>query len=96
MATMSELRLNNMKIEVSSPELPIPIRLIFPTSVLRSRWIWNLALKYTENRQKNTVMSYRNIISDSAFVLEDYVRHYGHFNLVEVEEKDGTKVIIRV
>ena len=53
-------------------------------------------MKYNENRQKNTVMSYRNIISDSAFVLEDYVRHYGHFNLVEVEEKDGTKVIIRV
>ena len=93
---MSELRLSNMKIEVSTPELPIPIKLIFPTSVLRSRWIWKLALKYTDDRQKDTVMSYSSIISHSAFALEEYVRKFGHFNLVEVEEKDGTKVIIRV
>lgn len=96
MVTMSELRLNSMKIEVSSPELPIPIRLMFPTSVLRSGWIWRLALKYTEKRQKETVIGYRNIIADSTAVLEEFVRMNGHFNLVEVEEKDGTRVIIRV
>ena len=38
-----------------------------------------------------TVCGYLNIGS-----LEEYVRNYGHFNLVEVEEKDGTKVIIRI
>jgi hypothetical protein len=85
-----------MRIEVSTPELPIPVKLIFPTSVLRSRWIWRLALKYTDNQQKETVMNYRNIISESASVLEEYVRKFGHFNLVEVEEKDGTKVLIRI
>ncbi|MBR2701957.1 MAG: hypothetical protein IKD99_03290 [Erysipelotrichaceae bacterium] len=85
-----------MRIEVSTPELPIPVKLIFPTSVLRSRWIWRLALKYTDNRQKETVMNYRNMISESTSVLEEYVRKFGHFNLVEVEEKDGTKVLIRI
>ena len=34
--------------------------------------------------------------SGQLFALEEYVRKFGHFNLVEVEEKDGTKVIIRV
>ena len=85
-----------MKIEVSTPELPIPIKLIFPTAALRSRWLWQIAFKYTESRQKQTVMNYQNLITDSIDSLEEYVRNYGHFNLVEVEEKDGTKVIIRI
>ena len=41
-------------------------------------------------------MNYQNLITDSIGSLEEYVRNYGHFNLVEVEEKDGTKVIIRI
>lgn len=93
---MSELRLSNMRIEVSTPELPFPIKLVFPLGVLRSGWIWRLALKYTEHSQKQTVMSYRDMIMNSTDVLDDYVRENGHFNLVEVEEKDGTRVLIRV
>ncbi len=85
-----------MRIEVSTPELHFPIKLIFPTAALRSRWLWRIALKYTESRQKDTVMYYRDLITESVSHLEEFVRNYGHFNLVEIEERDGTRVIIRI
>ena len=85
-----------MKIEVTTPELPLPIILVFPTGFLKSRWLWNLALKYTEPGQKQTVMNYRTVIAESAGALEAYARKNGHFNLVEVAEADGTRVIIRI
>ena len=85
-----------MKIEVTTPELPIPIKLTFPLGALRSRWIWRIALKYTEPRQRNTVAEYRDLITENVSVLEDFIRKNGHFNLLEVEEADGTRVVIQV
>ena len=39
---------------------------------------------------------YSGMIAESVDVLEKYVRNNGHFNLVEVEAKDGTRVVIRI
>ena len=85
-----------MKILVTTPELRFPIKLIFPIGVLRSRWIWRIALKYTDDDQKQDIMIYSGMIAESVDVLEKYVRINGHFNLVEVEAKDGTRVVIRI
>ncbi len=85
-----------MKILVTTPELRFPIRMTFPIGVLRSRWIWRIALKYTDDDQKQDIMMYRSMIADSVDVLQEYVRNNGHFNLVEVEERDGTRVVIRI
>ena len=85
-----------MKILVTTPELRFPIKLVFPIGVLRSRWIWRGALKYRKDDQKQDIMMYSGMIAESVDVLEEYVRMNGHFNLVEVEAKDGTRVVIRI
>ena len=85
-----------MIVRVETPELRIPIVLSVPLTFLKSRWIWRMVTRYAEEDTKQKLLPLRNPAEELINALQDYQKKYGHFNLVEVEEKDGTRVLIRI
>ena len=84
-----------MKIVVISPEMKHPIRLLFPTSFLKSRLMWKLIA----NKTKDLSIDYKQARLISQLVYRDlrkYIRRNGHFDVVNITSTSGEKVIIRV
>ena len=79
------------------------IRLAFPNSFLKSR----LAVKIIRSGIESNAQKGKTPIISSEYVTRDLLKtfykclkqiieQHGHFNLVEVDASDGTKVIIRI
>ena len=72
-----------------------------PTSVLKSRFVFNIIKSALKNNAKNANKAFempitRKTVLELYKLLKQCITDNGHFNLVEVESHDGEKVLIRV
>lgn len=84
-----------MKIVVISPDMKHPIRLLFPTSFLKSRLMWKLIA----NKTKESSIDYKQVRLISHLIYRDlrkFVKRNGHFDVVNVTSTSGEQVTIRV
>ena len=79
-----------MRIKVINKEDKVKINLVLPNSVIKSKIISSSIQKYVGDNIPKDVM--KKIYQ----VIKEYIKENGHFNLVEVDSKDGTYVKIRV
>lgn len=79
-----------MRIKVISSEDKVRVNLLVPTSLIKSPIVINSIKKYSgiEIDPKIFKNMYR--------VLKEYIKENGHFNLVEVNSKEGDYIKIRV
>ena len=77
-----------MRIKVINKEEKIKINLVLPNSVIKSKIISSSIQKYVGDNISKDVM--KKIYQ----VIKEYIKENGHFNLVEVDSKDGTFVKI--
>lgn len=84
-----------MKILVISHDLKRPIRLVFPTSLIKRKFVWNMILKHQKNIDFDYKLAYETI-KKAYKPLRRFIKVNGHFNLVEVIDKSGEIVRIRV
>lgn len=83
-----------MKIYVKSNDTKHPIKLFFPNSILKSKFIYNMMTKGdVDEATKEKLLKIRKVLYKE---LSAFIRTHGHFTLVEVDAKDGTKVRIKV
>ena len=86
-----------MKIVVKAAELSKPITVWIPLGLAKSEYLWNLAIKHTDLRNRKYLIACRDLIPLCSDILRQVARENGgHFDLVEVERADGTKVTIQV
>ena len=79
-----------MRIKVISKEDKVKINLVLPNSVIKSKIIGSSIQKYIGDNITKDIM--KKIYQ----VIKEYIKENGHFNLVEVDSKDGTYVKIRL
>lgn len=79
------------------------INLIFPNSFFKSRLAVKIIRQGIENNEKQGSAVVippeyinRQLLKTLYAALKGVIKSYGHFNIVEVDAADGTKVIIRV
>ena len=77
-----------MRIKVINKEDKVKINLVLPNSVIKSKIISSSIQKYVGDNIPKDVM--KKIYQ----VIKEYIKENGHFNLVEVDSKDGTFVKI--
>ena len=77
-----------MKIKVINKEEKVKINLVLPNSVIKSKIIGSSIQKYVGDNLTKDIM--KKIYP----VIKEYIKYNGHFNLVEVDSKDGTYVKI--
>ena len=77
-----------MKIKVINKGEKVKINLVLPNSVIKSKIISSSIQKYVGDNIPKDVM--KKIYQ----VIKEYIKENGHFNLVEVDSKDGTFVKI--
>ena len=85
-----------MKISVSNADLPVPISLSLPTGLMRSNFLWRTIYKNVREDEGARIRKYQPLITGCQEILEQYVRENGHFDLVDVETKDGTRILISI
>ena len=73
-----------------SPEERFKINLFLPTSLIKSKFIWNQVLKY------GGINIDKEVMKKAYKVLKDYIKENGHFVLVHVVSSDGDIVKITV
>ncbi|MBQ9037391.1 MAG: hypothetical protein IJ115_08050 [Erysipelotrichaceae bacterium] len=83
-----------MKIEVSTPGMAVPIKIVLPNSLMKSKLLWKIAESNSDWKDWETVRQYQPLMVACYDALNRYIKDNGHFNLVEVSQPDGTKVII--
>lgn len=76
------------------------IRLWLPLFILKQKWIYRAVSKNTDNKNITLDNDGLNKLVDISSIaykdLKKFIKENGHFNLVEVDATDGTKVVIRV
>ena len=81
------------------------IRLWFPLSILKGSIAFSVAKssleKHTQKQQVKQQLSKeislnREQMAQAYNILKQFVKTHGHFNLVEVDSRNGDKVLIRV
>lgn len=77
-----------MRIKVINKEEKVKINLVLPNSVIKSKIIGSSIQKYVGDNITKDIM--KKIYQ----VIKEYIKENGHFNLVEVDSKDGTFVKI--
>lgn len=77
-----------MRIKVINKEEKVKINLVLPNSVIKSKIIGSSIQKYVGDNIPKDIM--KKIYQ----VIKEYIKENGHFNLVEVDSKDGTYVKI--
>ena len=77
-----------MRIKVINKEENVKINLVLPNSVIKSKIISSSIQKYVGDNIPKDIM--KKIYQ----VIKEYIKENGHFNLVEVDSKDGTFVKI--
>lgn len=80
-----------MKLVILRPRL----KLFFwaPTSILRWKWIWKKIISSAKSVESEEIVKFVPVLLKG---LRQYVKKNGHFYLLEVKAKDGTKVKIKV
>ena len=78
-----------MRIKVISPEEKVKINISIPTVLIKSRLVLNSINKYAG------VDIDADIFRKMYKSLRSYIKENGHFNLVEVNSKDGNYIKIR-
>lgn len=87
-----------MKITIRTKEdreKPIRITLLFPTSIIKRKWIWRLAIKSAKPEEQEQLIKIKEVVSIGYTKLKKYIKENGHFTLLEVKNKK-TYVKIRV
>ena len=77
-----------MKIKVINKGEKVKITLVLPNSVIKTKIIGSSIQKYVGDNITKDIM--KKIYQ----VIKEYIKENGHFNLVEVDSKDGTFVKI--
>ena len=79
------------------------IFLLLPTSILKSRLAYSLLQRAVTREvderagtQSNSVPITRKQYLELYKAIKQCIKENGHFNLIEVESKEGEKVLIRV
>ena len=81
-----------MRIKVKPSEGKITFRLWFPTSIIKSNFITKQIQKYC----KSVKLDFASFMPTMYKSLKSYIRHNGHFVLVDVVSSEGDKIIIKV
>ena len=82
-----------MKIHIQENE-GFKIRLWFPTSILKSKFIIKLIKKYSKN--SIDIQPVLNLLPLIHKGLKTYIKKNGHFILVDVNSQEGYKVQIKI
>ena len=81
-----------MKIKLKPSEGKFSFRLWLPTSMLKSKFIKNQIVKYC----KGVSIDFTTLMPKMYKSLKSYIRHNGHFVLVDVVSSEGDKITIKV
>lgn len=84
-----------MKILVISKDLKHPIRLYFPTALLKSKFIWKRIIK-KDAASDFDYDALHHTIKVGYKALVKFIKVNGHFDLVHIVDKDGEVIKIRV
>ena len=78
-----------MRIKVISPEEKVKINISIPNILIKSKLVLNSINKYAGVNIDSDI--FRKMYKS----LRSYIKENGHFNLVEVNSKDGNYIKIR-
>ena len=81
-----------MKIKVKPAEGKFTFRFWLPTSLLKSKFITKQIIKYC----KGVNLDFTMLMPKMYKSLKTYIKHNGHFILVDVVSSDGDKILIKV
>ena len=81
-----------MRIKVKPSEGKITFRLWFPTSIIKSKFITKQIQKYC----KGVSLDFTTLMPTMYKSLKSYVRHNGHFVLIDVLDSEGDIIKIKV
>ena len=84
-----------MKILVISKDLKHPIRLYFPTALLKSKLVWKRIIK-KDVASDFDYDALHHTIKSGYKALVKFIKVNGHFDLVHIVDKDGEVVKISV
>lgn len=84
-----------MKIYVKASDLKRPIRLWFPTSMIKQKYVWKIIAKNSKGDKVELELIHKAINKGYKY-LKQYIKVHGHFNLVEVDSSDGERIRVRV
>lgn len=89
-----------MKIFVKNNDLKRPIRLYFPNSLLKAKFIYKMIVSKRKGElgtEDKEILEKLLVLRKVAYrALVNYIKTQGHFTLVEVNASDGTIVKISV
>ena len=86
-----------MKIVIKSNEGPRHLTLFFPLSFIKTRLAARIIASMVNDEQiTNSVLELQKQIKTGYQALKKSIKEKGHFNIIEVESKDGEKVLIKV
>ena len=85
-----------MKLLICDPEMRRPLKLVLPTGLLKSPFVWKMLMDYSDAKSQKTLLLYKDAIQDCLAELHRYRKNYGSFRLIEVESSDGSTVIITI
>lgn len=77
-----------MKIKIYDAESKKNMIFFFPTSAVKSRFLWRLAGSEYEKYRLLSKKMYKN--------LKAYIKENGHFDFVDIDSNDGDKIKIRM
>ncbi|MGN0814522.1 MAG: hypothetical protein ACI4MH_04735 [Candidatus Coproplasma sp.] len=86
-----------MKIVIKDGESSHRFVFRFPTSIMKWKWIYSLALKFVDDdNTKDTISPFMDNSKRIYVAIKKYIRANGHFVLVDVQSSNGDVVKITV
>lgn len=79
-----------MKIQMKKANQKIPFILFVPNQLLTSSFVWESLKEQCPNWIS------QNLSKDTLKQLQQYVKSFGHFRLVEIHTKDHMDIIITI
>lgn len=80
-----------MKLYIIRPRLKLYFWL--PVFLLRWKWLWKKIISQNNSKEEQEIQEFLPFVLKG---IKLYKKRYGHFYLLDVETKDGTKIKIRV
>lgn len=84
-----------MRISIVSLDLKRPLRLIFPTRLIKTKFVWKMIGKKSKDSDFDFKPMYQ-VAKRGYKDLKRFIKINGHFNLVEIIDQEGNVVIIRI
>jgi len=82
-----------MRIKIISRDDGKKLKFVFPMFVVKWKWIWRLGLKNSQ-LSETEIENIMTIVKPIYKELRRFIRHHGHFVLVDVVSSDGNIVQI--